>query len=496
MTCNCNDNESNESNATECNETCPTTCVTQTFVNNCGCNTGCGCQPGVAGTAIPYYNAAEGCEESHKRVCIQSQYVTGVSISNTFNMPACNQTAVLVIPGLQLINIGVYLWNTVYGYLKVVSFDFASSSVVVENECLEGNAVPGTTIPACTVFTIVDIPNLAVNACENSIVDSGSLMVCSGGIMHPLDGAEIGQIPVLTDPVNNIVSFQNIDIPTRICEELTIDLTLIAGNAGPYVLTVTDTATFAPGNVLQIGGRTDRFTVVLVTAPTTFTATVDPLPGNEVIPATTPVCHIGCCEQIDLDLGDEITNITNIFNNYVADPCSWDLDARFGHAGAGATGGLTGPDSVYVGSAVPLAGVALPTLHNTLCVNSRYYVFVSYRVHGNCVITTDLSHWARLRLIPKFAWTTGLIGAAPAPVPAALFDWDDYLVYNSGAFIQPMAKTYTYSKMYILGVIPGNELKMSAQLTVEMPVSSTSNNVVSYIVQSIRLQIDAFEASY
>lgn len=327
MTCNCND-ESNESNATECSETCPTTCATQTFVNSCGCNTGCGCNPSTPGTAVPYYNAAAGCEEVHKRVCIQSQYVTGISISNTFNMPACGQTAVLIIPGLQLINIGVYLWNTTYGYLKVTEFDFATSSVVVENECLQGNAAPGTTIPACTVFTIVDQPNLATSPCVASTASSGSLIVCSGGTMHPLDGSEIGQIPVLVDPANNIVQFQDIDIPTRICEELTVDLTLIAGNAGPYVITVTDTSTFAPGNLLQIDGRTDRFTVVLVTGPTTFTATVSPVPIDEVIPATTPVCHISCCEQNTVD-----------FDYFINNPTTWVLTGRFA-LGASATNSL------------------------------------------------------------------------------------------------------------------------------------------------------------
>lgn len=472
MTCNCNNNESNESNATECNETCPTTCATQTFVNNCGCSSGCGCNPASPGTAVPYYNAAEGCEESHSRVCVSNRYVTGVMMSNTVHMPACNATTFLTIPGLQLINIGVYLWNPIYGYLKVISFDLTTGTVVVENECLVGNAVPGTIIPSCTIFTVVDIPNISTNPCVNNVVNSGSLMVCSGGVMHPLDGSDIGQIPVLIDPVNNIVSFQTIDIPTRICEELTIDLTLIAGNAGPYVLTVTDTATFAPGNILQLNGRTDRFTVVLVTAPTTFTATVDPLPGNEVIPATTPVCHIGCCEDVENLVIQNNTNIYNYVNGLFADPCSWDTSGWIDNSFGGTIGNGQANYEVSVGDGgVDFNGTGILEIHNTSCKLMVAQMLLDYEMSGG--FECNIGDYADVVFTPQFGY---LMGAAPGGTPVlgnitTLYRHEAF--HKAGTIIGTTVKdSYTFFNTRLFTVIAGNYFKYRVGAHFEIPTGT------------------------
>ncbi len=154
------DGSSVEVNTTNCPETPCTPPVVPsgcTGTTDCCCSS-CQCQNQSPVNPTPYYACAGACQEIHDSVIIQQQYVTGVTIVNSVNMPACNGNVVLTIPGLQKIIIGAYLWNPFYGHLKILSFDFINSQVTVRNECQVNNAAPGTSIPACTLFTVVDTP--------------------------------------------------------------------------------------------------------------------------------------------------------------------------------------------------------------------------------------------------------------------------------------------------------------------------------------------------
>lgn len=134
--------------------TCSSSC------NSCGCSTGtCGCVRPQTAVPMPFYEQACEVQETHVEQIIYESYATTVKTSSTFNMPACNATATLTVPGLKNIQIGSYLWNATYGYLKVESFDYLASQVVVRNECQTGNAAAGTSIPACTLFTVTDPPH-------------------------------------------------------------------------------------------------------------------------------------------------------------------------------------------------------------------------------------------------------------------------------------------------------------------------------------------------
>lgn len=301
MTCSCGNPMCDGTccnNAACCSDT---TCNTGNIVSvsNAACVTDCGCLPA---TPIPYYNSAPGCEETHSRLVIQNQFVTGLSIATAFNMPACDGTAMLTIPGLQLVSLGSYLWNTAYGYLKIESFDYASSTIIVKNECQDGNIAAGTAIPACTIFNVVDTPVGIDNPCTNSPVATGALVVCADGVAQPLDAASVGQIPVVTNAATNEVEFQSLEIPERVCVELLADITLIPGNAGPYTLNVASTSGYTLNTILQIAGRADRFTVQTTPDITHATAIVSPVPGGfEVIPSGSDVCLAPCCEQVALD---------------------------------------------------------------------------------------------------------------------------------------------------------------------------------------------------
>lgn len=160
MGCGCGNSGTTEINTLGCATPC--TSGSSVAPTNCSCgNTPCQCGKLVTPAPTPFYNCGDAVQETHCKTIVQAQYVTAISTSTTFNMPACDTTAVLTIPGLTKIQIGSYLWNSTFGYLQVVAFDYVSAQITVENGCESGNASPGTNIPACTLFTVVDPPGIS-----------------------------------------------------------------------------------------------------------------------------------------------------------------------------------------------------------------------------------------------------------------------------------------------------------------------------------------------
>lgn len=421
-------------------------CGNASCVGNCGYNClesscSCGCNPNSQAVCGPYYNQALGCQESHVEAKIYNQYSAGLSVANAFNMPACDETVLLVIPGLQLVNIGSYLWHPTYGYLKIMSFDYANSTVVVKNECQDGNAAEGTSISACTVFNVVDSPVGIDNPCTNSPVVEGALIVCKDGVSQALDASAVGQVPVVTDATNNLVEFQSVDLPTRVCTELTADLTLVAGNSGPYTLTVTSTSIFTSAYLIQIGGRSERYLIISILGPTQVQVTCIPTPaGWEVVPSGTAVCVAPCCEQLEAK-----------FDN----PCDWDLSDRMSiHIyDTGTTAAAT--TIIHDGQSVT-APDQLATATNYKCVTKALSLDVSFFVNyenvgGNAGDTYDIN------LECYVGFSTGLIGAAPAATPTlirTLVDSKELIAGHDRTY----AMHYHYHQNYLISA--GYELKL------------------------------------
>lgn len=116
------------------------------------------CAPAVPASPTPYYECASPCPENHNSRVVLQQFNADIKVQNTWNIPACGEEATITVIGLKSINLGSYIWNQTYGYFEVVGFDTGSGQVTIENHCNEGNAVAGTTVPACTLFTVVDPP--------------------------------------------------------------------------------------------------------------------------------------------------------------------------------------------------------------------------------------------------------------------------------------------------------------------------------------------------
>lgn len=170
MGCNCDDTGTSEINSTDCTTDTPCTPVSTApcsgiSVCSCGCDT-CQCESARGAGNQPFYNQAATCQEDHTKVLVNQNYVTAVTIGAAINMPACDGLVTAVLPGVLRLQVGSFLWNVTYGYLRVVSYDFTTGRVVLANDCLLSNAAPGTPIPACTMFNVVDPPYVATGDCD------------------------------------------------------------------------------------------------------------------------------------------------------------------------------------------------------------------------------------------------------------------------------------------------------------------------------------------
>lgn len=192
--------------------------------------------------------------------------------------------------------------------------------------CNDGAGItPGTPVIAKNASGEFQYPVIQINAnaCTNPDVSTGALIVCNSGVQQPLGGTTLGSVPVLVDVDTNEVEFQILEVPTRTCTTLTACLTLTTGDAGPYTITVADSSIFMIGDVLQIGSRTDRFTVTGIPDATHVFATVSPVPGAiEDINPGNSLCLAECCELVQAELDDilaefggSLTPCSNFENN-------------------------------------------------------------------------------------------------------------------------------------------------------------------------------------
>lgn len=181
--------------------------------------------------------------------------------------------------------------------------------------CNDGLGItPGTPVVA-KVGDVYQYPLVAidVNPCTNELVDEGTLLVCKDGVQQPVTGALAGMVWHLEDPVTGKGSYIFLDVPTRTCATITCCFTIVDGLAGPYVVPVSSTASFNIGDILQIGTRTDRFTVTDIPDATTLVGTLSPVPtATEDVAPSTSICLIDCCEDLQNQVNDIINDIAAI----------------------------------------------------------------------------------------------------------------------------------------------------------------------------------------
>lgn len=121
-----------------------------------------------------------GCQSSFPTPCTRvtncPAFCTAMTITNSWTVPACAAEAVLSIPGLKTVVVGTFLTIPGYGIFEITGFNSINSQVTVRNNCNDGNATPGTPVPAYSVAV------LSANAGQTNITYSAY----SGGTNYTL----------------------------------------------------------------------------------------------------------------------------------------------------------------------------------------------------------------------------------------------------------------------------------------------------------------------
>lgn len=133
----------------------------------------CGCSPRVKCTC-----STTDCVTTCPNVC------TVLTVSNSWNMPACGSSAILAVDGLTSVLVGAYVYNPDVGYLRITGFNSLNGQITVENECIDGNIEPGATIPADTEFIFASAPSTAAT----TILSSWVVPACSASVVVTISG--------------------------------------------------------------------------------------------------------------------------------------------------------------------------------------------------------------------------------------------------------------------------------------------------------------------
>lgn len=128
--------------------------------STCGSSKSC-CSEVTPATPSAYYECGELQEQQHCAPKPYKVYAAAVKVENSFNMPACEGSAQLKLFNVSTLAVGAYLWNVSVGYLQIIAFDIYTGIATVQNNCDVGNVAVGTSIPACTLFTVTDPPPAA-----------------------------------------------------------------------------------------------------------------------------------------------------------------------------------------------------------------------------------------------------------------------------------------------------------------------------------------------
>lgn len=133
----------------------------------------CGCKKSCSGSC----SCSSSCAPTECDPC--SQVCTALQVSNSWNVPACDAYAVLYVPGITTVLIGSYISNPTYGTFKITSINSTGGKITIQNECLAGNAAPGTVVPAFTEFVFGTPPTLTEYSTWVPVVTASGAMTVS-----------------------------------------------------------------------------------------------------------------------------------------------------------------------------------------------------------------------------------------------------------------------------------------------------------------------------
>ena len=201
--------------------------------------------------------------------------------------------------------------------VQIGSGTYLLSSIGLNNVitiCNQGSGIlPGTPVYALDGAGQFQYPVVVqdTNPCVNSSTTKGTMIVCDGGVQHPVTGTITGSVWVLGDPTTGEGSYVPIDIPATFCTVLITCLNII-DTVAVYTLFVADTSGFAINDLLVIDDKTFRAKITNIIDSTHMTVTIIPTPSSTyTLPVGTTVCLIPCCEQIQNQLTSEVASNTS-----------------------------------------------------------------------------------------------------------------------------------------------------------------------------------------
>lgn len=139
---------------------------------SCGCRSNnrlpsCGCNECASSRCCE----PQPCVPNCPKVC------TSLIVTNAWNVPACDESAILYVPGLETVLIGSYISNPTYGTFKITGINSVGGKITVLNECLADNTPPGTVVPAGTEFIFGTPPTLTEWTSYTPVVTPGAGLV-------------------------------------------------------------------------------------------------------------------------------------------------------------------------------------------------------------------------------------------------------------------------------------------------------------------------------
>lgn len=158
---------------------------------------------GCNSLANPFYVTACGIQSEQTLTIWDYFYSNTLLTAAEFVVPACNSNISFQVSGLAKTYPGMYIWNPLYGYFKIVSYNYSNCVLTIENECQTVNASPGFNVPACTKFIVVDTPCCfdAVNYLDYPYVAVDFVVPASGSC-----------VTVKLTTVNGLILGQFVDI--------------------------------------------------------------------------------------------------------------------------------------------------------------------------------------------------------------------------------------------------------------------------------------------
>lgn len=188
-----------------------------------------------------------GCNSNYLNTCTCgcaptncSSVCGALTVSNSWNIPACGANATLTVKKLKNLQLNSFLWNPSYGYFKITSFNAVTGEVVIENTCVEGNSSPGTIVPACTNFIVTDTPFAAQLTFGNSV--AFIMPACGDTVVVETNG--VPNVVIGSYVWNPTAGFLEVTAYNSSTFDLTLQNNCNAGNVAPGATVVAESSFF------------------------------------------------------------------------------------------------------------------------------------------------------------------------------------------------------------------------------------------------------------